>query len=242
MSGHLPRIGITTSYEQGEQRLRHEYVQAIAGVGGLPLILPMVSDPALARELVQTIDGLVVTGGPAVDTGLIGRLPPDLDRPDPIRSEADRLLVSAFLKKGAPVLGICYGMQLLNALDGGTIYADVEHQLDGALVHSSTRGAGTHLVTPMGGSVFAETLGMQPFSVNSRHIQAVAETGPSYRVAAVAPDGVIEAIERTDGRVLGVQFHPERMEEMRPLFAYFVRAAAGAVNNGTQSGPRRLNE
>jgi putative glutamine amidotransferase len=218
-------------------------VRAIVAAGGLPLIMPMVTDPALARELAGRIDALVVTGGPAVEVGLIGRLPPDLDRADPVRAEADRLLVTAFLEKEAPILGICYGMQLLNALDGGTIYADVEHQIDGALVHSAVRGAREHPISPMPDSILANVLGKEPFSVNSRHIQAVAETGPSYRVSGRAPDGVIEAIERPDGRVLGVQFHPERMEEMRPLFTYFVHAAADhASSAGTLRRSGRLKE
>ncbi|WP_457651364.1 gamma-glutamyl-gamma-aminobutyrate hydrolase family protein [Rhodocaloribacter sp.] len=218
------RIGITTSYEDGEQRLHHTYVQAVERAGGLPVIVPMLD--AGTEAFADLLDGLIITGGPAVTDRLIGALPPDIDETDPVRARADRCLLAAFVKARKPVLGICYGMQLLNAAGGGSIFADVERQVNGASVHSSTRGADVHPVHLVEGSHLRDALGVDTLTVNTRHIQAVAEVGEGFSVAATSPDGVIEAIESADGLMIGVQFHPERMgEAMQPLFRRLVDQA-----------------
>ncbi len=222
----IPRIGITTSYENDEQRLAHAYVDAVAEAGGLPLIVPMVKDAARVSALVELLDGLVVTGGPAVTQGLVGEVPPDLGACPALRSEADTLLLDACLAAEMPVLGICYGMQLLNARRGGTLYADVEKQHAGAAVHARQRGATEHPVQAVPGTVFADLFGTQSFEVNTRHVQAVATVGEGLWASAFAPDGVIEALEGEGGRLLGVQFHPEGMgAAMQPLFRHFIRQA-----------------
>ena len=220
------RIGITTSFEADEQRLKHAYVRAVEQAGGLPLIVPMLDDPASVRAFAELLDGLVLTGGPAIEEGLVGELPDDIDRTDPVRTAADRLILEAFLASRKPILGICYGMQLLSAAAGGTIYADAERQVEGALVHGAQRGAETHPIILTPGSHLHRLFGTETLEVNSRHVQAIAEPGAGFRVAARAPDGIVEAIETADGTVLGVQFHPERMgEAMRPLFAHLVARA-----------------
>ncbi len=218
------QIGITTSYDGDEQQLRHAYVQAVEQAGGLPLIVPMLETAASIQTLADRLDGLIVTGGPAVTDGLVGTLPDDIAPTEPLRLRTDRALITACRSAGKPILGICYGMQLLNAMAGGTIYADVEHQVDGAAAHSQKRGADMHPVHFSPGTHLHQILDRDEVMVNTRHLQALSTVGDGLRVAARAPDGVIEGIEHSDGTVLGVQFHPERMgQTMRPLFDHFVR-------------------
>ena len=224
-----PRIGITTSLNDGEQRLDRRYVQAVERAGGLPVPVPMLDNEAAAAAFAQFLDGLVVTGGPAITDGLVGSLPSEIAETDPVRLRSDRQMLACFEGGERPLLGICYGMQLVNALAGGTIYSDVEHQHDGALVHSEKRGGAPHAVHVEPDTLLGELLGLASFEANTRHLQAVQTVGEGLRVAARAPDGVIEAIESPARRFVGVQFHPERMgDTMAPLFDYVVRQAVAA--------------
>ena len=222
-----PRIGITTSYEDGTQRLDRRYVVAVERAGGLPLPLPMLDTDAAHDDLAGLLDGLVVIGGPAVTEGLVGTCPEELGALDPLRADSDRRWIERCRDANRPILGICYGMQRLSALAGGTIYGDVERQHEGARTHSQKRGGTTHPVQIVPDSRLHALLDRDTLTVNTRHLQAIETPGSGFSVAAIAPDGVIEAIEHESGKIFGVQFHPERMgEEMAPLFRWLVRTAA----------------
>jgi putative glutamine amidotransferase len=197
------------------------YCRAIERAAGLPIIVPILETEDAAREFSGLLDGLVITGGPGITRGLIGQLPDDLPPVDAARDQNDRLIYQTFAER--PVLGICYGMQFINAQAGGTIYADVTKQKVGALTHSAGRGGTPHPVSLIRKSHLWDILRQDEVTVNTYHIQAVAEVGAGLRVAGYSPDGVIEAIESEDGRLIGVQFHPEKMgEAMQPLFDDFV--------------------
>lgn len=224
-----PRIGITTSLDDGSQCLDRRYVTAVERAGGHPLPLPMLEAETAPPELVDLLDGLVVIGGPAVMEGLVGTLPKELGTPDSVRAASDRAWMEQCWAAGAPILGVCYGMQRLNALAGGTIYGDVEAQHDDALTHSQKRGATTHPVHVDPSSRLQNLLETDTITVNTRHLQAIKTVGEDFSVAATAPDGVVEAIEHENGRIFGVQFHPERMgAALLPLFRSLVNQAAPA--------------
>jgi putative glutamine amidotransferase len=216
-----PRIGITTSYSDGRQTLDVHYVRAIEAAGGLPLVVPVFETEEVASEFTALLDGLVITGGPGITRGLIGDLPDDLEPVDPVRELNDTRVFESM--PGKPVFGICYGMQFINARAGGTIYADVHAQKPGVLLHSAGRGAADHTVQFKEDSRIRQVLGAPEIIANTYHIQAVNEIGEGLEAVGFGPDGVVEAIESRDGRLMGVQFHPERMfDRTRPLFEDFV--------------------
>lgn len=231
-----PRIGITTSLNAAghgarEQRLDLAYVRAVERAGGLPLIVPMLASAHAAAAFAELLDGLVVTGGPAVEQGLVGVRPDDLDATDPERTASDEALLRRFLDARQPALGICYGMQLASALRGGTLHADVERDMPGTATHSRGRGGTLHPATVEPGTHLARILAPRldargTLDVNTRHVQAVAEVGAGLVVSARAPDGTVEAVETPDGAFVGVQFHPEAMEPPADaLFEDLVRRA-----------------
>lgn len=233
-----PRIGITTSLNRTdtgvlEQRLDLRYVRAIERAGGLPVLVPMLESEEATQQIVDQLDGLVVSGGPAVLDGLIGELPDDIAETEADRIRSDRRILSAFLEARRPALGICYGMQLASALRGGTIYADVERDA-GAGTHSRGRGGTDHPIELVHGTRFHQLVGASTLQVNTRHVQAVAEPGDGLVVSARAPDGTIEALESPDGMFLGVQFHPEGMTPpLDVLFSDLVARAARSPDSAT---------
>ncbi len=214
-----PIIGITTSLNDDEQRLSVDYVRSVEQAGGLPVIVPMFSESPNAERFFGLLDGIVITGGPAIEDNLIGRLPADISSTHPDRVLNDRFLFQHALDQQVPVLGICYGMQLMNAVLGGSIYADVEVELKLDHSHSEKRGGEEHEIHILPESHLYSLLGETMTRVNTRHIQAVAEVAPTLVVSATASDGVIEGIESENGLLIGVQFHPENLgDSASPLF------------------------
>ncbi len=225
-----PLIGITTSLTETSQTLQRRYVDAIEQTGGAPVIVAQTADPTAQRPLLEVLDGLVITGGPGITEGLVGRLPDDLPAVDLHRWKSDCVAFDLLREKRRPMLGICYGMQFINARLGGTLFADVQAQL-GVGAHSPKRTQGVnimHDVSVETGSLLADLVGSSTIPANSFHLQSVEKVGEGLRVNARAADGLIEGIEEEGGRLLGVQFHPEAMlgSAWDSLFAHLVRQAS----------------
>ena len=225
-----PLIGITTSLTETAQTLQRRYVDAVERAGGAPVIVAQTADSTAQRPLLDVLDGLVITGGPGITEGLVGRLPDDLPAVDLHRWKSDCVAFDVLREKRRPMLGICYGMQFINARLGGTLFADVQAQL-GVGAHSPKRTQGVdvmHDISVETGSLLADLVGASSAPANSFHLQAVENVGEGLRVNARADDGLIEGIEEEGGRLLGVQFHPEAMpgSAWDSLFAHLVRQAS----------------
>lgn len=231
-----PRIGLTLDAAPGGGRyqLGRAYVEAVVAAGGLPLLLPHLAE--LAAEQLELLDGLVVTGG---DFDVPPELYGEARRPgcghlDPERTGAELALLRGALAAGLPALGICGGMQLLAVASGGTLYQDL--QTDAGLSgheQPAPKDVPSHEVAVAPGSRLAELVGPGVLRVNSTHHQAVRTLGAGVVASAVAPDGLVEAIE-LPGRAfaLGVQWHPEAALRHEPRHAALYRGLVAAARRG----------
>jgi putative glutamine amidotransferase len=214
------------------------YARAVSETGGIPVYLPQQGD---AAALADRIDGLLLPGGGdfAPQRAYPSRVSFDLV---PERQLAfDRALLAATLERDRPVLGICYGMQLLALHCGGALHYDVATDVPSAGEHQLGDPGARHVVRVEPASWLRSVLGAEQVPVNSRHHQAVADPG-SARVTARTADGIVEAVELPRARfALGVQWHPESMDagHHKQLFGAFVRACQrGAKPAGDASRGR----
>jgi putative glutamine amidotransferase len=242
-----PLIGIPPALDEcGRWRAgrRYHYVDAayaaaVEEAGGTAVYLPPQRD---AGALACALDGLLVPGG--------GDFAPAAAYPDAVRFDPvpaaqlafDAGLLAAALARGIPVLGICYGMQLLVHQRGGRLLYHLPTDLPGAAPHRLPEPDGRHALEIVPGSRLHALLGDVGASVNSLHHQGVAEPGEGLRVCARAGDGVVEAVEDPSRPFcLGVQWHPEKLERAHRLrlFGAFVAACRAARSCGG-AGPDRL--
>lgn len=169
-------------------------------------------DPSLVDAYLDNVDGVLFTGGVDLDPNHYGRQPAQgPGKVDPQRDAFELPLYRCAHDRGVPVLGVCRGIQLINVAAGGTLHQHLP-DLDGTLQHSQvdSDGAPTHRVDLEPDSHLARRLARRELRVNSYHHQAVDRPGQGLRVVARAQDGVIEAIEASEGGfVLGVEWHPE---------------------------------
>ena len=207
------------------------YVGSIAENGGVPLLLPVLPEEQMLA-LYEMCDGFLLPGGMDVDPQLYGEEPiPGFDCADSAQDAHWLACCSYAVEHRKPMFGICRGVQVLNVFCGGTLYQDQPSQYEGPrlLRHQQKydRRRGTHSVEVAGGTELARLLHGSRVMVNSMHHQSVRTPGRGLTVSAVAPDGIVEAIENADGSIFGVQWHPEELRqtepEMNALFQGFVR-------------------
>lgn len=229
--GIVPLIG---TLEQDWVMVARDYTRAVELAGGLPLVIPVVDDEQILGDVLNLIDGLLLTGGHDVDPFWYNELPrPGLGSLNPDRDRCELLLAKNALAVGLPVLGICRGIHVLNVAAGGTLYQDIRQECPGAFNHTvlgSPKWHPVHPVTVAEGTILASIFPERRLRVNSYNHQAVKTLGEGFRVSARAEDGMVEAIEACDGRfVIGVQWHPEMMvgrdRSALLLFRAFVEAA-----------------
>jgi len=238
-----PRIGLTgrrmsaKAAGLGGSGLGHQdidmyfsdYAQSIQGAGGIPLQL---TRDGSAEELVSVIDGLVLSGGADINPARYGAEPDlKLGETDDGRDEFELALFAAARLRRIPILGICRGAQLTNVAMGGTLRQHVGME-DGSGHPNWRQPGGTvaHEVHCTPGSVIASLIG-ESRGVNSLHHQTLLSIGRGLSVTAVAPDGVVEAVESQDGNLLAVQWHPEMLGGPDPVFFWLIERAGAAMKD-----------
>ena len=231
-----PAIGVTIGYDDrgtGLHLLRQDYIRSVEQAGGLPLVLAP-GRPEDAPELLDRVQGLLLTGGSDVDPALYGASPHrKLGKVVRERDDFELALTREALERNLPLLAICRGHQVLNVATGGTLIQDIPSEVTGGVEHDSSRERWerAHPVQILEGTRLRDILKRGTVSVNSFHHQATARVGSGLVVSAVsARDQLVEAVEMPDRRfALGVQWHPEafwnREDGFQALFAAMVGAS-----------------
>ncbi|MCD7946287.1 MAG: gamma-glutamyl-gamma-aminobutyrate hydrolase family protein [Clostridiales bacterium] len=208
------------------------YLDGIREAGAVPEILPLTDDREALLTAFAPCDGLLMTGGQDVSPALYrATREENCGAPCEIRDRMEAILYANALEENKPVLGICRGIQLVNVLQGGTLYQDLPTEHPGGTEHhmSPPYDRPVHEVGIVNGTPLYELLGMERLGVNSYHHQAVKELGAELEVMAVSEDGLVEAVRHTGKSfVWAVQWHPELdfpvNQNSRSIFGAFVRA------------------
>ncbi len=236
-----PVIGITGNYADQTCTIAEGYYQSVLKAGGIPVIIP----PRYVEEgddcsdltgVLDNIDGIVFSGGGDPNPLLFGEEPVvQLHSITPERDLQELKLVRMAYDRQIPMLGICKGIQMINAALGGTLYQDIHSQKEGGVwvKHSQDedRRFPSHTVKVENGTLLHKLFGRDTLQVNSFHHQACKDIAPCLRLSAISPDGIIEAIESNEYKsILGVQWHPETFvlrdsDEMMPIFHWLIGEA-----------------
>ncbi|NMA92728.1 MAG: gamma-glutamyl-gamma-aminobutyrate hydrolase family protein [Firmicutes bacterium] len=217
-----PAIGITVNFKRGRSWLPVAYSRSVEAAGGLPLLIPPLEE--IPGFLWSRLQGIIFSGGGDISPLSFGQEPlPGLGKVDPGRDKLELALAREALCRDFPLLGICRGMQLLNVAAGGTIVQHLEGPAYLQHLQESPRSYPSHTVTIIPCSRLSVIIGKKSLPVNSFHHQAVEKIATGFCKAAIAPDGVVEALESHCRRfVLGVQWHPETLDH--PSSAALFRA------------------
>lgn len=204
--------------------IRHEYGEQVRASGGQPIFLENTIDPTVAAEL---CDGIIISGGEDIEPSFYGQEDEHTKIREPAeRTEWERKLIEACDKKGIRILGVCYGMQLLNVHYGGTLYQDMKAQRDDILDHGSSDGSVVQRV-----KFSDDFLSFQKddsVATAHRHHQAVRDMAHGFKAIAIAEDGIIEAIA---GRGhYGIQWHSESDGTAPMIYGSFVALCAGEID------------
>ena len=233
-----PVIGITGNYTEQACKLAEGYYKSVVAAGGVPVIIPPVSDPDVILNTLCRLDGLILSGGGDHNPLWVGEQPsPKLGDVCGERDLPELLITQLAYNRQLPILGICRGIQTLAVALGGHVAQDIGDIQEVKHSQSADRTTPTHTVTIEQDSTLyrlyqesslpssLEETGGRLF-VNSFHHQAVSDAGPKFCVVARATDGIIEAIESAEHKsVLGVQWHPECLADGLPLFQWLVGEA-----------------
>jgi len=205
--------GLLVAGDSPKLQLATRYANAVLKAGGVPVALTPLGGPGDVERMLERVDGLLLSGGDDFDVQRLGH---GATHPSAVlvpgeKQDWDFVLARLALARGTPVLGICYGMQLLGLAEGGRMHQHLPDDRPGCQEH---RDNALHSVRFEPGSKLARLYGQDEVTVVSRHHQALASVGPGWSVTARDGEGLIEGIERAQHPfALGVQWHPELAPE-----------------------------
>ena len=222
-----PVIGITGNYEDLTCKLGRGYYQSVVAAGGVPVVIPPVADKHVVINTLEHIDALILSGGGDINPLWAGEEPsPKLHGINQERDLPELLIARLAYNRQIPMLGICRGIQTLATAFGGKVAQDISDVATIKHSQDADRSEPTHTVIVDEESQLFDIYKSAKLMVNSFHHQAVAEAGDKFKVVAKSPDGIIEAMESSEFKsILGVQWHPECLEEGLPLFQWLVNEA-----------------
>lgn len=232
ISSNLLTTPLPDTITNQRYHLSTDYIRSVVEADGLPMILPQLNKKA-AKEIVQKIDGLILSGGLDVHPSTYQQRIQDESYSYSVeRDQYELALLEEALKQNKPVLGICRGAQLINSAFGGNLVADIEAKLPKSKtkhIQELEPEKGTHGITICQNSILYRILKEPSLVVNSFHHQAVNQVGKGLKASSWTDDGLIESIEGTEFKFLvGVQWHPEIMSgndlASQLLFQRFVEA------------------
>lgn len=213
--------------------MAQNYIDAVAAAGGVPVIIPIMTDSLAIAAILEKVDGVLMIGGEDIDPHYYGEAAlPEMGSINARRDTFDLALARMAVRARKPLMGICRGIQAINVAFGGSLWQDIPSQQPLSQIrHKVADGESPfHDITVASGSVLARLVGSGRMRANSYHHQAVKKVAPGFVVTATAPDGVVEAFERFSGgdRILAVQFHPEKMFEagdasFLPVFEWLIQ-------------------
>jgi putative glutamine amidotransferase len=225
-----PMIGVTPLWDAEHQSvwMLPDYLDGIKAAGGLPVVLLLEMSEEDANQVVETCDGFLFTGGQDVSPVLYGmKDATGTIVASPERDKMETLLLSKALQADKAVLGICRGLQFINVFLGGTLWQDLPSQHPSEIVHRQGKpyGVPSHQVKLSGN--IKSLLGKDILEVNTLHHQAVKDLGKGLTAMAIAPDGIVEAVQMLGKRfVWAVQWHPEYLfrtdKDSLAVFSCFV--------------------
>ena len=218
---------------QATDFVARDYTHGVENAGGIPVMIPAARTPENAADVLDRLDGLLLTGGVDICPRFYGQEPmlglKDLDYE---RDVTEFELTRAAVERKMPILGVCRGIQLLNAALGGTLYQDIHTQVEGCQNHTPRvpKRINSHMATIVPGTRLHRIAGQDRIMVNSQHHQAVRDLAPGLVITARADDGIVEAVENPDYPfMLAVQWHPEGTwptdKTSEAIFKAFIQAA-----------------
>ena len=226
-----PLIGISAAGTDAS-RVGQAYIDAVCAAGGVPVIIPILTDSLAVAAILDKVDGVVMIGGEDIDPDFYGEAAlPEMGEINARRDTFDLMLARMTVRSRKPLLGICRGLQAVNVAFGGSLWQDIPSQIPDSPICHRVNGPESpfHDVYIKEVSRLAELTASGLTSVNSYHHQAAKDVAKGFVVSATAADGVVEAMERFEGkeRVLCVQFHPEKMfaegdRRFLPLFEWLI--------------------